>query len=40
MRPAWSADLTVAKDLLQNLNIAGVVLNRSSERKSGHYYPY
>ena len=34
------ADLTVAKDLLQNLNVAGVVLNRSSERKSGHYYPY
>lgn len=34
------ADLSIAKDLLQNLNVAGVVLNRSSERKSGHYYPY
>jgi capsular exopolysaccharide synthesis family protein len=34
------ADLSVAKDLLQNINMAGVVLNRSSERTSGHYYPY
>lgn len=32
------ADMHAARDLLQNVNIAGVVLNRSSEQVAPYYY--
>jgi Mrp family chromosome partitioning ATPase len=32
------ADMVAACDLLQNVNIVGVVLNRSSERVAPYYY--
>jgi hypothetical protein len=32
------ADMQAAQDLLQNVNLVGVVLNRSSEQVAPYYY--
>jgi Mrp family chromosome partitioning ATPase len=34
------ADLVTTKELLQDMNVVGVVLNRSSERAAPYYYGY